>query len=225
MTALSIVVPAYNEEKRIAQLLHELKQIQAEVILVDDGSTDKTVALAKQIIPDILVIANQENQGKGAALKRGVLAAQGEQILIMDADNSTPISELEKLQIYLTDYSVVIGSRALDRSLVKIKQPFYKEFLGRLGNLIIRIILVKEIKDTQCGFKLCSRETKKIWEQLQTKRWAYDFELLYLAQKNGLKIKEVPVLWRNDTASKVKFKDYFLTLIDIFKIKFINKYK
>lgn len=224
MVELSIVIPAYNEEKRIKSLLEDLKKIKAEIILVDDGSTDNTVEIAKSIIPEIKVLSNQENQGKGAALKKGVLAAQKKNILILDADNSTPISELDKLVKYLNDYDIVIGSRGIDRSLVKVKQVFYKEWLGRLGNLLIRLFLVKGIKDTQCGFKLFSEKTKDLWQKVKIKRWGYDFEILFLAQKNNLKIKEVPVIWRNHPDSRVKLIDYFRTLLDILKIKYINKY-
>ncbi len=220
MKDLSIVIPAFNEASRIEKVLNSLKNFKGEVILVNDGSTDETVAIAKNLLPNLKIIDFPQNQGKGAAVKAGILASTKPYILITDADNSTDISQLDRFKPYLKDYDVIIGSRALDRSLVKTHQPWYKEILGRLGNLPIRLLLVKGIKDTQCGFKLFKASTKTIWEQVTLPDYSFDFEFLYLAQKNNLKIKEVPVEWNNDPSSKVRLKDYFKTLINIFKIKF-----
>lgn len=222
----SIIVPVWNEEERIKESLIKIieffdkKQKKFEVLVVDDGSKDKTVEVVKSINDErINIISYPENQGKGFAVKTGILVSKGEIILITDCDLSTPIEEFDKLITYINDYEIVIGSRALPESDVQVRQSLYKVILGKLGNLLIRLIAVKGIKDTQCGFKIFKKSTKIIFEKQTIKRWGFDFEVLFLAQKFNFKIKEVPVIWINDTRSKVRLSSYPKTLWELFKIR------
>lgn len=223
---ISIVIPAYNEEKRIMPTLDQVSSflkkevIEYEIIVVNDGSTDKTAELVASLGDSLIrVIDFPANQGKGAAVKAGVLASQNDLTLFTDADLSTPISELKKLVNYVPRYDIVIGSRALQSSEIQVHQPVYKEILGRLGNSLIQALAAKGIKDTQCGFKLFSAKAKELFKQQRITGWGFDFEILFLARKSGLKIKEVPVIWKNDSRSKVRLKDYFLTFVELIAIR------
>lgn len=211
---LSIIIPAYNEEKRLGKTLEEvrtfLKNHDSEIIVVDDGSTDGTSAFS--------LISYPVNMGKGYAIKKGVEAAAGDLILFMDADNATPIGELEKL--LKVDADIVIGSRYLPESAIEKKQPLFRVLIGRLGNLIIRLLVVKNVKDTQCGFKLFKKNVaKELFSELQTDRFGFDIEILGRAQKKGYRIVEVPVTWLHNDNSRVRpIRDAFKTLADLIKI-------
>lgn len=221
---LSIVIPAYNEKERIGHTIQVIqnylrdKDWQWELIVVDDGSTDYTAELVEHIAPEAKIL-RQENRGKGVALRRGILQSGGDWILLMDADNSSSIGEIEKLLPFVKDYDIIIGSRATPDAQLVIPQKWLKRTLGRFGNLLIRLFLGLPFKDTQCGFKLLRREIRDLCCKLYMPRWSFDFELLYAAYKKGYRIKEVGVRWENDERSKVKPSDYFKTLRDIFKIK------
>ena len=224
---ISIVIPAYNEQERI---LPTLKQISSfiekqapgyEIIIVNDGSFDNTMKLVSEFKnPNIKLINLKTNQGKGAAVKAGVLAAKGELILLSDADQSTPITEIKKFLQYATDYDIIIGSRALPASDIQVHQPLYKEVLGRIGNYLIRTLSVKGIKDTQCGFKMFTPGCKKLFEQQRVKRWGFDIEVLFLAQKCGFKIREVPVVWKNDPRTRVGLSSYLTTFFELLMVRF-----
>jgi dolichyl-phosphate beta-glucosyltransferase len=223
---LSVIIPVYNEEKIIKSSLAKIidflerKKWIYEIIVVDDGSQDNTLSLLQNLTnPKIKIIKHQKNQGKGASVKDGVLAARYSYILFTDADLSTPIFELEKFLPFFSQYDILIASRALKNSRIIKKQPQLRMILGRLGNLFIRLILGLKIKDTQCGFKLFRAKIKKIFTQLRIAKWGFDFELLFLAQKNKMTIKEIPVIWYNNPETKVGFKDYFQTLIDVVKVR------
>lgn len=230
-TYLSIIIPAYNEEKRLPGTLESiaeyLKQIdkEIEVIVVDDGSSDNTTKVAEKMKSDIKnlkVINYGENRGKGYAVKTGMLAAKGDYTLFMDADNATPITEIEKLWPFASGFEVVIGSRHLKTSNVVIKQPWYRILISRLGNFVIQALLIKGIKDTQCGFKLFSKKAaKEIYSRQKIDRWGFDMEILAIAQKIlGYKIKEVPVSWYNSPDSRLRpIRDGFRTLRELIKIK------
>lgn len=228
---LSIIIPAYNEEDRIKNTLlaihdylHECK-LHAEIIVVDDGSTDKTAEIvrAKQAkIKNIYLLQYKPNRGKGYAIRKGIEAARGEYILFTDADNSTPIEELGKLWNAMgKDADIAIGSRYLRSHSVKIKQPWYRIFIGRLGNLVIRWFLVPGIRDTQCGFKLFTiRAAQEIFKRQKIHRWGFDMEALAVARNLGYKIVEIPVSWFNSSASRLRpILDSFRTLRELLEIR------
>ena len=235
---LSVIIPVYNEENRVGRTLEDSlaylkgKQILAEILIVDDGSNDKTLEVVKKFKKKISkklnlrMMAQGVNRGKGAAVRAGALAAKGKTILFMDADNATPLSEFEKFRpLIKSGIQVIVGSRAVDRKLVKIPQPLYRQALGRMANLLIQILVVPGIWDTQCGFKAFSREaTNKIFPLQTINRFGFDFELLFLAHKFKFSIKEVPVQWFNSPNSKVKLGDYIHTFIELISIRW-NDFK
>jgi glycosyltransferase involved in cell wall biosynthesis len=225
---LSIVIPAFNEELRIGASLGkvipflESRNEPFEILVIDDGSTDATVQVVEAFCnPQLRVIRNPTNRGKGYSVRRGLLEAKGSWVLFTDADLSTPIEELDTLMgAAVPGVDVVIGSRAIDRSKILVHQSRARELAGILFNRIVRLILRLPIADTQCGFKLFRRGTSLDIFQLQTiPGFGFDPEVLYLARRNGLGIREVPVTWRNDEASKVRLirdaTTMFLNLIEI----------
>lgn len=227
---LSVIIPAYNEAKRLPLTLIDIdkhlsyQEYSYEIIVVNDGSTDNTAEIVRRFMPLIknLKLADQkENKGKGAAVRLGMLSARGRWRLFMDADNSTSITEFNKMLPYLKEgYEVVIGSRAAKGAVMRPPPPIHKRIAERLGNWFIQLILLKGIKDTQCGFKCFSDElAHKIFMETKINKWAFDIEVLALAVKLGYKIKEMPVIWRNDPESRVAFWDYFGVLWDIVRIK------
>lgn len=226
---LSVVIPAFNEEKRIGKILEAAKNYLAsqsfdyEIIIVDDGSTDATAKVANSLAKDFknfFIIKNETNQGKGAAVKKGMLKAQGIYRLFADADDSTPFGEFAKFLPWLEKFEVIIGSRAIKDSQVDQPQSWPKVWLGRLGNKIICQFLKLNISDTQCGFKCFSAAAaQEIFSRQVVKGWGFDIEDLVLAQKLGLKIKEIGIKWVNDKNSKVSWRSYFIVLKDVFLLK------
>jgi dolichyl-phosphate beta-glucosyltransferase len=228
---ISIVIPAYNEEKRIGKTLKKVyeyfkeKKIEFEIIVVDDGSNDKTVEIVEKFSFDkkeIRILKHEKNMGKGAAVKTGILNAKGELILFTDADLSTPIEEFEKLKKEIENgYDIAIGSRGLKDSKIVIPQPFYRRIIGKIFPFLVRLIVINDFKDTQCGFKLFKKEAgKKIFSQLKTNGFAFDVEVLARGKKENFKIIEVPVVWINSPYSSVKiFKDSFKMFISLLKIR------
>lgn len=214
---LSVVIPAYNEAGRIGPSLEALRRyadsagFTMEIIVVDDGSCDGTPALLNTLLktwPALSVLQNPSNCGKGSSVRRGVLSACGSFILITDADLSTPISEADRLIriIEASGADVVAGSRALDRSLTRIRQPRYREYAGRCFNLLVRLFTGLPIHDTQCGFKLFrNATTRRAFELQRVSGFGFDPELLFLIRRMGGKIVEVPVRWDNDPATRVRF--------------------
>lgn len=208
---LSIVIPAYNESLRLGPTLRRVvdylrqKGVPYEVLVVDDGSADNTSEVARTFEPEgIRVLRQDVNRGKGAVIKVGVLASRGRRVLLVDADLSTPIEDLEKLEPRLADAQVVLGSRAVADSDILLHQPFYREMMGRIFNLIVQLSGVRGLRDTQCGFKLLDGDVaRQLFSELQTERFAYDVELVWLARRRGYKVVEVGVRWADSPASKV----------------------
>lgn len=222
---LSVIIPSFNEAKVIASTLKEVNDFlqqnfqSFEIIVVDDNSTDSTLKILESM-PSLKILRNLKNHGKGYTVAKGVRAAQGDWILFMDADNSTRISELGKFWPLSRDYKILIASRGLPDSEIKVSQNAFKSSLGRAGNLLARWLLGLKLKDTQCGFKLFHRDTKFLFEKLTVTRFAFDFELLFLAKKYNFKVQEVPISWSNDFDSKVKWHSYFESLWQVLKVRF-----
>jgi dolichyl-phosphate beta-glucosyltransferase len=214
---LSIVIPAYNESLRVGKTLDEVriyasaKPFDVEIVLVDDGSSDHTPELFREfqsLWPRTQVLLNEVNRGKGFSVRRGVLEAQGEVVLFTDADLSAPIEEADKLLAALEAKSAdtAIGSRALDRKLIGVRQPLRRELAGRFFNLLVRLFTGLKLHDTQCGLKLFRRHsTRRAFELQQVERFGFDPEVLFLIQYLGGKIVEVPVRWNDNPATKVHF--------------------
>jgi glycosyltransferase involved in cell wall biosynthesis len=228
---LSVVIPAYNEEKRLPKTIVEIfdylskKNFSFEVIVVNDGSKDKTSEVVKELMKKyskLELIDNKENKGKGAVVRQGMLKARGEIRIFSDADHSTPISEIEKfIPEFEKGADVVIGSREIKGAILDPPQPLFRRFVGE-GFKILRKIIVGlwSIQDTQCGFKCFRAEVvEKVFPKCKIDRFAFDPEILILAKKTGYKIKEVPVYWRNDPDSKVKFKSIFNMAKDLLRIR------
>jgi dolichyl-phosphate beta-glucosyltransferase len=215
--SLSVVIPAYNEAARLGNTLRAVVDYlrknspDAEVIVVDDGSSDETAEIARQCFLDAgnlrtSVISYKSNLGKGRAVRLGLLAARGDVTLFSDADLSTPITEASKLvePIVNGQFDLTFGSRALDRQLIGVHQPWRREQGGRIFNLVVRLATGLPFWDTQCGFKAFRMSAcRPLVEAATVDRFGFDVELLYLAFRAGLKLKEVPVRWDHNEGSKV----------------------
>lgn len=230
-TSISVVIPAYNESSRILPTIEKIDRYCAarfekfEIIVVNDGSlddTEKLVAREKEKLSFLHLESYKKNRGKGYAIRRGVSAASSDLILLSDADLSTPIEEVEKmLEEIERGYDIVIGSRALKESDIAVRQPWWRESMGRAFNLFVRLLLSLKYKDTQCGFKILRRSCAvELFGKAVVDRFSYDVEILYLAEKSGFKIKEVPVRWINSPASKVNpLRDPLQMMKDIIKMR------
>lgn len=230
MKKLSVVIPAYNEEKRIAETLKNLdgylekQSYDYQIVVVVNNSKDKTYEIVKDLEATTISKAtalNLKEGGKGNAVKRGILeAADGDIIMFMDADNATPISEIEKFLPYFEKgFDVVIGSRYTNPDLVKVHQPFYRILLSRMSNMLIQFLAVPGIKDTQLGFKaFTAQAAKEIFPLVTVLRWGFDMEVLTIALARGHKIKEVGVSWTEHGGGHVPLTAYLESLIDLFKI-------
>jgi glycosyltransferase involved in cell wall biosynthesis len=225
---LSIVIPAYNEGGRISQTLGTLREYlqtngwEVEVIVVDDGSTDATATIVKNFGErwrQLRLIQNPGNQGKGYSVKHGALQAKGDIILFTDADLSAPVEEMPKLVNPIREgkCDLSFGSRAVDRSLIGTHQPKFRELSGRLYNLFVQMITGLPFKDTQCGFKSFRREAViPALQRLTIADFGFDPELLYIAKKRGLRLKEIPVRWNHAEGTKVHFvKDAIKMFLDL----------
>jgi dolichyl-phosphate beta-glucosyltransferase len=230
--ALSVVVPAYNEAKRLPpslQLITEYLEQRGgefEIVVVDDGSTDGTPAVAEAILAPLgecaRVLRNPSNLGKGASVRCGMLAARGSRVLFSDADLSTPIEEVEKLERALDEGAgVAIGSRAVDRALVEQRQSWPRDGVGRFFNFVVRVFAVRGIHDTQCGFKLfAGNVVAPIFARARIDRFGFDVEVLTLAQRLGVPIAEVPVRWRNNPDSRVTLWQGARAFLDPVRVRF-----
>ncbi|MDP1706614.1 MAG: glycosyltransferase family 2 protein [bacterium] len=227
---LSIIIPAYNEKFRLPATLRDIEgklrnaDFSYEVIVVDDGSSDETIGVAQEIgkiFKNFRLIANEINLGKGAAVRKGMLAAKGQWRLFMDADNSTTIDHFQKMREFLdAGYEVVVGSRDIPGAKMDPPQSLLKRLAGDAGNLLMRILGLTSLRDTQCGFKCFSSQAAvKVFSSAKIDRWAFDLEILSLAQRLGFKIKEIPVNWINNFDSRVRIAHYLSTLFDIGRIR------
>lgn len=227
---LSVIIPAYNEEKRLTRTLEEIDKYlrtqtyDYEIIVVNSGSTDRTAEIVKekQKAMKNLNLLEVENRGKGYAVKQGMLKAQGKFRLFTDADNSTSIDQVEKMWSWFEKgYDLVIGSRDMKGAVLDPPQPCYRRLLGLGFRFLAHLICgTWGILDTQCGFK-CFREKagKDIFSKSKVNGFSFDVEVIMLAKRLGYKIKEIPIHWKNDPESKVKFKHIFEMGLDLFKIR------
>lgn len=219
---LSIIIPAFDESERLGSTLNRVfehvrsRSIAAEIIVVDDGSSDNTSEIAEESCsrqPDVpsRVIRYENNRGKGFAVRTGLEACSAPIALFSDADLSTPIEEMQKLiePIKTGEYDITFGSRALDRTLIGTHQPWRREQGGKVFNLVVRLMTGMPFWDTQCGFKAFNMEKfRPLLDVMQIDRFGFDVEFLYVANLHGLNLKEIPVRWNNDDRSKVNvFRD------------------
>jgi dolichyl-phosphate beta-glucosyltransferase len=228
---LSVVVPAYNEEARLAVTLPSmLAYLEAagrsfEVLVVDDGSSDGTARVAESFAGrGVRALRLARNRGKGAATRAGVLASQGDRVLLTDADLSTPMPELERLERHLDRADMVFGSRAVAGARIEHPQPAFRQWMGKTFNLMIRLLVAGGVRDTQCGFKLLDGPTARaVFADLLLDGFAYDVELLWLARRRGLRVVEVGVEWSHSPDSKVHLvTDSVRMALDILRIRLLH---
>ncbi len=259
MKKLSVIIPAYNEAHRIEKTLLSVSEFlknqpyESEILVVSDGSKDETEAVVSRLvnqIPNLSIIANKENHGKGFVVKQGMLSATGDVRLFMDADNSTKIVEITKFLPFFDSpsnkdsessagvingsgtldkrltkeddqgYGVVIGSRRIQGSVIATHQGFLRDFLGGVFRFIVHTLAPIGVTDSQCGFKAFSSESVQlIFSKQSIFRWAFDVEILALARKQNIKIKEMPIVWVNDGESHVKLGGMINMLLEVIQIR------
>lgn len=225
--SISIIIPAYNEEKRLPATLRTVRAWLdagtwefAEIVVVDDGSRDATVELARN--SGARVLLNPGNRGKGYTVRHGMLEARGEWALFTDADLSSPIEELDKLTAAVDrgQARAAIGSRALDRSLIGVRQPLFREYVGRFFNLVIRAITGLPFHDTQCGFKLFeTAAAREIFKRQRLDGFGFDVEVLFIARRLGYRVVEVPVRWNDAAGTKVSMWRGMTAFLDPLKVR------
>jgi dolichyl-phosphate beta-glucosyltransferase len=226
--SLSVVIPAFNEEKRLpvtlATILSFLRSRGEpfEIVVVDDGSEDRTAEVARSAGPEVRVLQNPGNRGKGYSVRQGMLNARGQRRLMSDADLSTPIEELGALHSALKDGAqIAIASRAVVGARLEKRQSHARESSGRFFNLLVRWLHLPGIMDTQCGFKLFTAEAAEAaFRDSRLDGFAFDVEALVLARRAGFVIREVAVTWRNDEQSRVSLARGFAAFVDLFRLRF-----
>ncbi len=232
LRSLSIVIPAYNEEQRLPATLRaiaaylETKKLDfVEILVVDDGSRDRTAGVVRQAAARdarVRLLQNPGNRGKGYAVRHGMREARGEWVLFTDADLSAPVEDLDRLEqsVERENADGAIGSRAVDRSLVLKRQPPFREFTGRVFNLAMRLVTGLPYRDTQCGFKLFRREVAQcVAVRQQSDGFGFDVEILYIARKHGYRIIEVPVRWANVEGTKVSLLKGLEAFLDPLRVR------
>ena len=238
---MSIVIPAYNEQARLPETIRLIEEylvqtdwVFHEILIVDDGSTDGTVEAVAAFTrenPNVRVLRNPGNRGKGYSVRHGMMEARGEWRLFTDADLSAPIGEIDKLWAAMQrdGSQVAIGSRALDRSLIGVHQPGMRETAGKVFNAVMRAATGLRIADTQCGFKLFQgAASREIFSRQQLERFGFDVEILFIAGKLGYRISEVPVRWSHSDGSKVGLLNglhAFTELAAVRKNDLLGKYR
>lgn len=229
---LSLVIPAYNESERIGASLQkaitwaEVQHYPLEILVVDDGSTDGTAGIVRSMEGGaVRLISQSHNMGKGAAVRRGMLEAHGEYRIFSDADFSTPISEASRVIEQLSAHDVVIGSRGLDSSYIKEHQPWYRESMGKVFNLLVQAVAVPGIHDTQCGFKgFHARAAEEVFSRTRIDGFGFDVEALYIARRLGFSIKEIPVEWYNDPRSKLSpVRDSVKMFVELLRVRGLHR--
>lgn len=232
---LSVVVPAFNEERRLPPTLIDIidffdrRSISYEVIVIDDGSTDSTAEVVRKferVRSQVRLIQLPKNYGKGHAVRLGVLNSRGNRILFADADGATPIQEFDRLESAVSaGADIAIGSRALTSTDTKVATSIHRRVLGRVFNKCVNLILLPTIADTQCGFKMFTRKTAMfLFRKQRADRFSFDVELLYMAHKANLNIKEVPINWTNVPGSKVNLvRDSLAMFRDVFRFRVVHR--
>jgi len=230
--SISIVIPAYNEEKRLPKTLESIQRYfsshvfsAVEILVVDDGSRDGTARIVEgyaRADERIRLLRNPGNRGKGYSVRHGMLEASGDWILFSDADLSAPIEDLDILMkaAEKDGVQVVIGSRAVDRSMVGVRQPFWREMSGRTFNLLMRIVTGLPYRDTQCGFKLYRRDAARaVFSRQKLDGFSFDVEDLMIARQLGVPAVEVAVHWNNVEGTTVGTLQGFMSFVDLVKIR------
>ncbi len=227
----SIIIPAYNESRRIEPTLERVlayvsdQELDTEIIIVNDGSRDNTADIVRRHArqnPSLRLIENPGNRGKGYSVRSGMLHAQGEIMLFSDADLSSPIEESTKLfAAIVSGADVAIGSRWVKPELQTQPQSLHRQLFGRIFNLALRFVLGLRFKDTQCGFKAFSRRAvNSIFPSQKIERWGFDPEVIFLAEKQGLKVAEVPVRWAHEKGGSIHpVRDGLRMLLDVLKVR------
>ena len=231
---LSLIIPAFNEEARIGKSLNRIvrflhsQSYSSEVIIVDDGSQDRTVELVREDFgkhPGVRIYQQARNLGKGEAVKQGMLLASGEYLFFSDADLSVPIETLPGFLAHLENHcDVTIGTRQKAGAAIEVHQPLYRELLGRTYTTLSNRLLGLQVSDFTCGFKGFRREAARdLFSRQQIKNWSFDAEILYLAQLKGYRVREIPVTWRDDRDTKVRLgRDIFMSFLELLQIRFYN---
>lgn len=232
--SLSVIIPAYNEEARLEGTLQRVQEYldgkgwEYEILVVDSGSRDGTAAIAERFrrrCPRLDLLRTGGKRGKGAAVRKGMLEGRGDSLLFSDADLSTPIEEVDKLLKEIeSGCDVALGSRAAKGADIQVRQPFYRETMGKIFNLFVRALAVRGFGDTQCGFKCFRREAARdIFARGLLDGFAFDVEVVWLALKRGYRVREVPVVWRNELRSRVHpLFDSSRMLADLFRLRFYD---
>lgn len=232
---MAVIIPAYNEDQRILPTLERVRDYLSgqnyswSVTLISDGSSDRTVGIGQEFAaqnPGFHVIDYKPNRGKGYAVRTGMLSVEGDMILFSDADLAAPIEEVEKLLEHMkAGADVAIGSRPLKDSDLEIRQPFYREMLGRAFNFAVQLMAIRGIKDTQCGFKLFTQKAARdVFSRCKLDGFSFDFEALMVARDLGYRIDEVPIRWRHQEGSKVVLmRDGPRMLRDLVKLRLKGK--
>lgn len=233
--SVGIVVPAYNEAVRLPKTLARLNEYLGaqsydwKVVVISDGSTDDTVAIVQDFAtkhPQFSVVASTPNRGKGYVIRLGMTTVDADLLLFSDADLAAPIEEIEKLLPKISEgYAVAIGSRPLKESRLEIRQPKFREYAGRAFNKAVQMLAIKGIHDTQCGFKLFTREcAQDVFKRCTLDGFSYDFEALMIARDLGYRIAEVPIRWAHQEGSKVRFlRDGTRMLLDLVRLRMKGK--
>lgn len=224
---ISLIVPVFNEAKRIHNLkaideyVKRNKQIR-EIIVVNDGSTDETMSIIKgsNYMSKTSIVSYTKNQGKGYAIKKGILSARGTHVIFIDIDLSTPLTMIEKAVKRFGSHDIVIGTRKSKSAHLKKRQPLLREWMGRGFTFLSQTLLGVSVSDFTCGFKcFTTKSARHIFSKQKIKRWSFDAESLFLAKKYGYTIGEIPVTWKNDPHTKVRFpQDILISLVELFSI-------